>query len=50
MTVSRASLGAKMIVSPGVGNDPLEVTLDASVSDLFDNDDEIVYFSRDFDD
>jgi hypothetical protein len=46
--VSRSTLRAKIIAEPLVGEDPLEVTLDASISDLFDEDDEIVYFTRDF--
>lgn len=46
--VSRSPLRANMIAEPMVWEDPVEVTLDASISDLYDEDDEIVYFTRDF--
>ncbi len=47
---SRASVKALIEVSETVGDDPFEVTLDASISPLYDENDEIVYFSWDFGD
>ncbi|USN54346.1 MAG: PKD domain-containing protein [Candidatus Peribacteria bacterium] len=41
---------AALKVDPVVGEDPLTVTLDASISSLYDEEDEIVYFNWDFDD
>lgn len=46
--ISRSPLSATIIAEPMVGTDPFEVTLDASVSALYDEDDEIVFFTRDF--
>ncbi len=48
--VSRQPVKALIEASPLVGEDPLEVTLDASISPLYDENDEIVYFTRDFGD
>lgn len=49
--VSRASVRATINVEPDiVGEDPFQVSLDASISALHDAEDEIVYFSRDFGD
>ncbi len=48
--ISRASVSALIKAEPLVGEDPLEVVLDASVSPLYDEEDEIVYFTRDFGD
>ncbi len=50
VNVTRASVRAQMIVTPQVGEDPLEVSLDASISPLYDEEDEIVYFTWDFGD
>ncbi len=47
---SRASVKAMIELSETVGSDPFEVTLDASISPLYDENDEIVYFSWDFGD
>ena len=47
--VSRAPVRAMMKVEPeSVGEDPFEVVLDASISPLYNEEDEIVYFSWDF--
>lgn len=49
--ISRASVKAMMKVTPDlVGEDPFDVILDASISPLYDENDEIVYFSWDFGD
>jgi hypothetical protein len=48
--VSRQPVKAMIEVTNQVWDDPLEVTLDASVSPLYDEKDEIVYFSWDFGD
>jgi len=48
--VSREPLRAKIEATPVVGDDPLTVDLDASISALYDEDDEIVYFTWDFGD
>lgn len=48
--VARQPVRANIKVEPAVGEDPLEVVLDASISNLYDEDDEIVYFTRDFGD
>lgn len=48
--VSRKPVRALIEAFPMVGEDPLEVTLDASISPLYDEKDEIVYFTRDFGD
>lgn len=48
--ISRASVSALIKAEPLVGEDPLEVVLDASVSPLYDEEDEIVYFTWDFGD
>ncbi len=48
--VSRQPVKAFMNVEPDVGEDPLEVVLDASISPLYDEEDEIVYFTWDFGD
>lgn len=48
--VSRKSVSAMIKVDPVVGEDPLDVVLDASISPLYDEEDEIVYFTRDFGD
>lgn len=48
--VSRASVKAMMEVQELVGEDPFEVTLDASISPLYDENDEIVFFTWDFGD
>lgn len=48
--ISRASVSALIKADPVVGEDPLEVVLDASVSPLYDEEDEIVYFTWDFGD
>ena len=46
---SRNSVEALINVNgESVGEDPFEVELDASVSPLYDEDDEIVFFTRDF--
>jgi len=48
---SRNSVEALINVNgESVGEDPFEVELDASVSPLYDEDDEIVFFTRDFGD
>jgi len=47
---SRASVKAMIELTETVGEDPFEVTLDASISPLYDENDEIVYFSWDFGD
>lgn len=47
---SRSPVKAMIQLSETVGEDPFEVTLDASISPLYDENDEIVYFSRDFGD
>ncbi len=47
---SRTSVKAMIEVSEAVWTDPFEVTLDASISPLYDENDEIVYFSWDFGD
>jgi hypothetical protein len=42
---------ANIAIEPDtVGEDPFKVTLDASVSSLYDEEDEIVYFTWDFGD
>jgi hypothetical protein len=48
--VSRASVRALIQAEPLVGESPLEVELDASASPLYDEEDEIVFFTRDFGD
>jgi hypothetical protein len=48
VVISRQPVKALIDVSPMVGEDPLEVTLDASISPLYDENDEIVYFTWDF--
>ena len=48
--VSREPVRANIKVEPSVGEDPLTVVLDASISNLYDEDDEIVYFTWDFGD
>lgn len=50
VTISRQPVKALIEATPLVGEDPLEVTLDASISPLYDEKDEIVYFTRDFGD
>ena len=50
MTVSRQPVKAMIQVDPDVGDSPLLVTLDASISPLYDEKDEIVYFTWDFGD
>ncbi len=50
VVVSRQPVKAMIEASPMVGEDPLEVTLDASISPLYDEKDEIVYFTWDFGD
>lgn len=50
VNVSRQPVKAMIQVEPDVGEDPLEVTLDASISPLYNEEDEIVYFTRDFGD
>jgi hypothetical protein len=50
VNVQRKSVKALIEASPAVGEDPLEVTLDASISPLYDETDEIVYFTWDFGD
>lgn len=47
---SRASVKAMIELSETVGEEPFEVVLDASISPLYDENDEIVYFSWDFGD
>jgi hypothetical protein len=46
--VDRSSVRAMIKPSKVVGEDPLEVELDASISPLYDEADEIVYFTWDF--
>jgi PKD repeat protein len=48
--ISRQPVKALINASPTVGEDPLEVVLDASISPLYDENDEIVYFTWDFGD
>ena len=52
VTLSRSSVKALLEVSDDnfVGEDPHTVELDASISPLYDEDDEIVYFDWDFGD
>ncbi|MDP2669653.1 MAG: hypothetical protein Q8O99_01215 [bacterium] len=50
VVISRVPVKAMIEANPVVGEDPLEVTLDASISPLYDEKDEIVYFNRDFGD
>ena len=51
INVERASVRADIQVEPGlVGDDPFEVTLDASISPLYNEEDEIVFFTWDFGD
>ena len=51
VSTSRNTVNARIEVLQGaVGEDPLEVILDASISDIYDEDDEIVFFSWDFGD
>jgi PKD repeat protein len=39
-----------LIANPSVGDEPLEVVLDASFTELNDPNDEIIYFTWDFGD
>lgn len=48
--VARSTVRAMLNVDPIVWEDPMTVTLDASISPLYDPDDEIVFFTRDFGD
>jgi len=49
--VNRSTVKANIAVEPNtVGEDPFNVSLDASVSALYDEEDEIVYFTWDFGD
>jgi hypothetical protein len=48
--VERSSVKAIIKPSVTVGEDPLEVELDASISPLYDESDEIVYFTWDYGD
>lgn len=50
VTISRQPVKAMIEATPLVGEDPLEVVLDASISPLYDEKDEIVYFTWDFGD
>ncbi len=50
VVTTRKSVVATMKVNPVVWEDPLEVSLDASLSPLYDEKDEIVYFTWDFGD
>ena len=48
--VTRQPVKADIVLSTQVGEDPLEVELDASISPLYDETDEIVFFTWDFGD